>query len=453
MVLDALGEKLRESLRKLIKASLVDPKIVDELVSDIKKALISADVNIALANKICETIRSRALKEKPPKGLTAREHTINIVYEELSRFLGGQEGKLEITEKPTIILLVGLFGSGKTTTAGKLAKLFKKKGLKVCLVQTDTWRPAAYEQLKQLAEKVHVPFYGEENEKDPVKIIQKYQKDFFRFNVVIVDSAGRDALNEELINEIKRIKAVLKPHENLLVLSGDIGQAAQNQAQTFHEAVGITGIIVTKLDGTAKGGGALTACAATAAPVKFIGVGEHIEDLEPFKPKNFVGRLLGMGDLETLLKKAEEAMEKEKAEKMGKKMLKGEFTLQDLFEQMEALKKMGPLSQIANMIPGLGMANIPKELLGAQEEKLKIWKYIMQSMTPEEKNNPDIITPSRIERIAKGSGRSVQEVRELLKQYKQMKKLMKLMGSPGQMKRLARLFGKGGLPKGFKLPF
>ena len=453
MVLENLGERLREGLRKLIRASLVDPRIIDELITDIKKALISSDVNIELADKICSTIRNRALKEKPPKGLTAREHTLNIVYEELTRFLGGQEGRIEITEKPTKILLVGLFGSGKTTTAAKLAKLYKKKGLKVCLVQTDTWRPAAYEQLKQLAEKIHVPFYGEPNEKDPIKIIQKYEKDFFRFNVIIVDSAGRDALNQELIDEIKRVKEALSPHESLLVLSGDIGQAAQRQAQAFHDAVGVTGIIVTKLDGTAKGGGALAACAATSAPVKFIGVGEHIEDLEPFKPQNFVSRLLGMGDLETLLKKAEEAMEKEKVEKIGKKMLEGEFTLQDLFEQMEALKKMGPMSQIASMIPGFGMANIPKELLGAQEEKLKVWKYIMQSMTPEEKTNPDIITPSRIERIAKGSGRSVQEVRELLKQYKQMKKVMKMIGSPGQMKKLAKLFGKGRLPKGFKMPF
>ncbi|MBD3262764.1 signal recognition particle protein [Candidatus Woesearchaeota archaeon] len=450
MVLSNLGEKLKESLRKLVKAGLIDPKIVDELIADIKKALIGSDVNIELANKICNTIRNRALKEKPPKGITAREHTINIVYEELTKFLGGQEGRIEITEKPTKIMLVGLFGSGKTTTAGKLAKMYKKKGLKVCLVQTDTWRPAAYDQLKQLAEKVHVPFYGEKEEKDPVKIIKKYEKDFHRFNVVIIDTAGRDALNKELIEEIKKVKTALNPHESLLVLSGDIGQGAQKQAQMFHNAVKVSGVIITKLDGTAKGGGALTACAATAAPVKFIGVGEHIEDLEAFKPKNFVGRLLGMGDLETLLKKAEEAMKKEDAEKMGKKMLKGDFTLQDLFDQMEAMKKMGPLSQVANMIPGMGMAKLPKGFMGTQEEKLKVWKHIMLSMTPEEKNNPDIIKPSRIERIAKGSGRSMQEVRELLKQYKQMKKVMKMMGSPAQMKKIKKMMG-GKLPK--NLPF
>ena len=450
MVLENLGEKLRDGLRKLVRASLIDPRIIDELITDIKKALISSDVNIELTNKICNSIRSRALREKPSKGITAREHTINIVYEELTKFLGGQEGRMDIAEKPTKVLLVGLFGSGKTTTAGKLAKMYKKQGLKVALVQTDTWRPAAYEQLKQLAEKVHVPFYGEEDEKDPIKIIKKYEKEFFRFNIVIIDSAGRDALNNELVSEIKKVKDVLKPHENLLVLSGDIGQAAQNQAQMFHDAVGVTGVIITKLDGTAKGGGALTACAATAAPVKFIGVGEHIEDVEPFKPKNFVGRLLGMGDLETLLKKAEDAMEKEKAEKMGKKMLKGDFTLQDLFDQMEAMKKMGPLSQIANMIPGMGAANIPKEFMGSQEEKLKVWKHMMQSMTPEEKNNPEIISPSRIERIAKGSGYTEPDVRGLIKQYKQMKKVMKMMGNTGQMKKLQKMFG-GKLPK--NLPF
>lgn len=448
MVLEKLGEKLQQSLRRLIKASLIDPALIDELTLDIKKALISADVNIELANKICEQIKSRALKEKPVKGVTAREHTINIVYEELTKFLGGEEERLEIKEKPTIILLVGLFGSGKTTTAAKLAKFYKKQGQKVALVQTDTWRPAAYEQLKQLAEKIHVPFYGEAEEKDPIKIIQKYEKDFSRFNIIIFDSAGRDALNQELIDELKRIYETLKPHEALLVLGGDIGQAAQKQAETFHNAIGISGVIVTKLDGTAKGGGALTACAATSAKVKFIGVGEHIKDLEPFKPKNFVSQLLGMGDLETLLKKAEEAMKAEDAEKLGKKMIKGEFSLTDLYEQMGALKKIGPLSQIARMIPGLGAMKLPKELMQVQEVKLQNWKYLMDSMTPEEKDNPNIINASRINRIAKGSGRSETEVRELLKQYKQMQKVMKMVGSPSKLKKLSKMFG-GKLPTDF----
>jgi signal recognition particle subunit SRP54 len=447
MVLDRLGDQLKDSLRKLFRASVLDPKLVDEIASDIKKALISADVNIALANKIVEVIKKRALAEKPAKALTAREHTINIVYDELVKFLGAEEGKLIVTEKPTRILLVGLFGSGKTTTAAKLAKFLKKQGLKSCLVQTDTWRPAAYEQLKQLAEKINIPFYGIKEEKDPIKIIEKFRPDFDRFNVVIFDSAGRDALNKDLIEEIKKVKNAINPHESLLVISGDIGQGAQSQAQAFKDAVAITGVIVTKLDGTAKGGGALTACSTTSAKVKFIGLGEHIDDFEEYKPKNFVSRLLGMGDIESLLKKAEDAMQKDEAEAMAKKMMKAEFTFDDLMKQMEAMQKMGPLSQIMSMIPGMGMAKIPPELMQVQEGKMKFWKHIIQSMTKQERDNPDLIDPSRIKRIAKGSGRSEADVRDLIKQYHQMKKMMKLMGNQKQMQKLQKMMG-GKLPMG-----
>ena len=448
MVLDKLGEQLRDSLKKLMRASLIDPKLIESLVSDIRKALIASDINVELANKISEIIKKRAIAEKPARTLTAREHTINIVYEELTKFLGAEFEPLKITEQPTRALLVGLFGSGKTTTAGKLAKYYKKQGLKVCLVQTDTWRPAAFEQLKQLAEKINVPFYGEKDEKDPIKILKKYEPDFARFNLVIVDSAGRDALNKELVEEIKKIREVLKPHESLLVISGDIGQGALKQARSFQEAVNVTGVIITKLDGTAKGGGALSACSATNAKIKFIGLGEHIEDFEEYKSKNFVSRLLGMGDLETLLKKAESAMQKDEAEKLGKKMLKGEMNLEDLYKQLESLQKMGPLSQVINMIPGMGMANIPKDLLSTQEGKMKSWKYIIQSMTPEEKANPDLMNAKRISRIAKGSGRPETDVRELIKQYAQMKKVMKVMSNPKQLQKLQKMFG-GKLPIGF----
>ena len=447
MVLDRLGDQLKDSLRKLFRASVLDPKLVDEIASDIKKALISADVNIALANKIVEVIKKRALAEKPAKALTAREHTINIVYDELVKFLGAEEGKLVVTEKPTRILLVGLFGSGKTTTAAKLAKFLKRQGLKSCLVQTDTWRPAAYEQLKQLAEKINIPFYGIKEEKDPIKIIEKFRPDFDRFNVVIFDSAGRDALNKDLIDEIKKVKTAINPHESLLVISGDIGQGAQSQAQAFKDAVAITGVIVTKLDGTAKGGGALTACSTTSAKVKFIGLGEHIDDFEEYKPKNFVSRLLGMGDIESLLKKAEDAMQKDEAEAMAKKMLKAEFTFDDLMKQMEAMQKMGPLSQIMSMIPGMGMAKIPPELMQVQEGKMKFWKHIIQSMTKQERDNPDLIDAPRIKRIAKGSGRSETDVRDLIKQYHQMKKMMKMMGNQKQMQKLQKMMG-GKLPIG-----
>jgi len=449
MVLDKLSSGLKDALQKITKIGLVDKKAVKELSEDIKKTLISADVNLKLAKKVSEKIQKRALKEKPAKGLTAREHTVNIVYDEITNLLGKRYEELKVDKKPTKIMLVGLFGSGKTTTAGKLARMFKKAGKKVALIQTDTWRPAAYDQLKQLAEKTHVKFYGDTDERKPVNIIKKNKSEFKKFDVVIIDTAGRDALNDELIDEIRHIAKVVVPDENLLVLPADIGQAAETQASKFNNSVKVTGVIVTRLDGTAKGGGALSACSATGTYVKLIGVGEKLDDLEEFKPKNFVSRLLGMGDLETLIKKAEGAIDKEKAEKLGKKVIKGELSLQDLYDQMEALNKMGSFGQLANLIPGIGGMKVPKGAMKEQEGKMKGWKYLMDSMTPEEKEHPDVINNSRIERIAKGSGRTETEVRELLKQYKQMKKVMRMMAGKGggKMKKMMKMFG-GKMPPG-----
>jgi signal recognition particle subunit SRP54 len=446
MVLDNLSDKLRDSLKKITNIGLVDKKAVIELSSDIKKALVSADVNIKLAKDIAQKIRDRGTSEAPPKGLTTREHVINIVFEELTNFLGKDFKEIEIKKKPTKILLCGLFGSGKTTTAGKLGRYYKKQGKKVAVVQTDTWRPAAYAQLKQLATAMKVDFFGNASAKKPQDIVKEFEKEFSKYDVVIVDTAGRDALNAELTEEIKAVNKAVNPDEAILVLSGDIGQGAQTQAESFHKNVGVTGVIVTKLDGTAKGGGALTACATTGAQVKFIGVGEKMDAIEEFKPKNFVSRLLGMGDLETLLKKAEAAVDKDKVEKLAKKVTTGKaLSLQDLYDQMEAMQKMGPLSQVMNMVPGMGGA-IPKDAMKGQEKKMQVWKYAMDSMTPEEKENPDVMNASRIERIAKGSGRSERDVRELLKQYKQMKKMMKMVGSPQKMKNLAKMFKGGSMP-------
>lgn len=450
MVLDKLGKSLRGALERLTKKS-VDVQTIKELAREIKRALIESDVDIQLAKSISERIKKRALAEKAAGTLTAKEHTINIVYEELTKFLGKEHEDIKISKKPTKIMLVGLFGSGKTTTAGKLAKYYKEEKKKVALLQTDTWRPAAYDQLEQLSKQVRVPFFGEKKEKDPKKIYKKYKDKISKFDVVIIDTAGRDALNEELIKEIASLHSEIKPQEKLLVISGDIGQSAQSQAQKFHDTVGVTGVIVTKLDGTAKGGGALTACSATKAKVKFIGVGEKIGDLEKFKPKNFVSMLLGMGDLESLLEKAEKVIDKEQAEKIAKKVIKGDFTLDDLYEQMGAMGKMGGMEQITSMLPGLG-AKIPKDMLKKQERAMKVWKYVMDSMTPEEKANPDVIKSSRIKRIASGSGRKEHEVRDLLAKYKKMKKVMKTMGSGlgraggmGDMRKLKKMLKKGGL--------
>ncbi len=448
MVLNKLGDSLRATLEKVAQSVFVDDKLVNELAKDIQRALLQADVDVKLVLKLSEEIKNRALKEKTPPGITKKEHLINIVYEELVKFLGQEEGKIEIKESAKI-MLVGLFGSGKTTQAAKIAKYFQKQGHKVAVVQTDTYRPAAYEQLKQLAAQINMPVFGDKDEKDAVKIYKKFESELDKFDLVIVDTAGRDALSDELIEELNQINKVVKPTETLLVLSADIGQAAEKQAQAFHDTCKVTGIIVTKLDGTAKGGGALIACSITDAKVKFIGVGEKVDDFEKFKPENFVGRLLGMGDIEALLEKAQDAITEEKAENLGKRFLKGEFNLVDLYEQMEAMGKMGPLNKIVDMIPGFSSLKMPKELLDVQEGMLKKWRFAMDSMSKEELENPDIISSARVKRIAAGSGIQVSEVRSLLKQYKQAKKMSKMLkgGSP---EKLMKKFQQGGTQVKFK---
>ena len=447
MVLDRLSDSLKNALKKLTSGK-VDKEAVEELSEEIKKSLISADVSIKLSREISEKIQKRALKEKVAGGLTAKEHTLNIVYEELTSLLGDKFEEINTETKPTKLMLVGLFGAGKTTTAGKLAKFYKKRGKKIALVQTDTWRPAAYAQLKQLSEALKVDFYGDPKETNPAKIYKSFEKDLEKYELIIVDTAGRDALNSELTDEIKAIDKSVSAQEKLLVLSGDIGQAAEKIAESFHDSVGVTGVIITKLDGTAKGGGSISAAAVTDAKVKFIGIGEKLDALEEFKPKNFVSRLLGMGDLETLLEKAKDAIDSETAEKTAKNIMKGEMSFNDLYQQMEALQKMGPLGQVANMIPGMGKMNIPKSALKEQEEKMKVWKYLMDSMTNKEKDNPSLINESRIERITIGSGRDLEEMRDLVKQYKHMKKMMKaISGQSRKMKRMQKLRGGKGIPK------
>ena len=447
MVLDRLSDSLKNALKKLTSGK-VDKEAVEELSEEIKKSLISADVSIKLSREISEKIQKRALKEKVAGGLTAKEHTLNIVYEELTSLLGDKFEEINTETKPTKLMLVGLFGAGKTTTAGKLAKFYKKRGKKIALVQTDTWRPAAYAQLKQLSEALKVDFYGDPKETNPAKIYKSFEKDLEKYELIIVDTAGRDALNSELTDEIKAIDKSVSAQEKLLVLSGDIGQAAEKIAESFHDSVGVTGVIITKLDGTAKGGGSISAAAVTDAKVKFIGIGEKLDALEEFKPKNFVSRLLGMGDLETLLERAKDAIDSETAEKTAKNIMKGDMSFNDLYQQMEALQKMGPLGQVANMIPGMGKMNIPKSALKEQEEKMKIWKYLMDSMTNEEKDNPSLINESRIERITIGSGRELGEMRDLVKQYKHMKKMMKaISGQSRKMKRMQKLRGGKGIPK------
>ncbi len=451
MVLDTLGERLRDALGKIAGSVFVDEKKINELVKEIQRALLQADVNVKLVLELTNSIKGRVLKERPPGTVSKREQIVHIVYEELVKFLGEEEQRLEIVEKPTRLMLVGLYGSGKTTQAGKLAHFFQKRGKSVCMVQLDVWRPAAYEQLRQLGEQANVPVFGDPKEKDPRKIYKKFEKELSKFDLAIVDTAGRDALSDELIKEINDISKLVKAHHVLLVLSADIGQAAQTQATAFHDACGVTGVVITKLDGTAKGGGALAACSVTGAKVMFIGVGEKTKDLEVFRPEGFVSRLLGMGDLEALLEKVSEAVPQDQAEDLSKRFLKGDFNLLDLYEQMSAMTKMGPLSKVMEMIPGFSSMKLPKEMLNVQDEKLKRWRYAMNSMTQEELENPEVMNASRINRIAEGSGVPAADIRELIKQYRLSKKLVKSMkGMGGSEKDMQKMMRKMGGMKGLK---
>ncbi len=445
MVLEKLSESLKNTLQKIAKSMFVDEKLINELVKDIQRALLQADVNVKLVFELTQKIKDRIIKEETPGALTKKEHLINIVYEELTKFLGGEKSEIKLGDKqPNKIMLVGLFGSGKTTTCGKIAKYFMKRGKKIALIGLDVHRPAAMDQLAQVGKQINVPVLILKGEKDPVKIFRHFEPEFKKYDLLLIDTAGRDALSQDLIDELKSVHAIAKVDEALLVISADIGQAAQTQAKAFHEAGAITGVIVTKMDGTAKGGGALSACAVTGAPIKFIGVGEKVDDFEQFNPKGFVGRLLGMGDLEALLEKAKEAITEEEAKDIEKKLLKGEFNLMDLYSQMEAMSKMGPLGKVLEMIPGLGQVSLPKEALQVQEGKLKKWKFAMNSMTKGELEDPEVIDAQRIERISNGSGVSTGDIRDMIKQYKQSKKMVKMLKGENPEKLMKKLSKKAG---------
>jgi signal recognition particle subunit SRP54 len=448
MALDNLGSSLTNAIKKLFKAGVVDEATVKELVRDIQRALLQSDVNVQLVLQISKNIEERALKEKVPPGVSRREHVIKVVYEELTKFIGDKPVPLKMEPgKKKIIMLVGIQGSGKTTHAAKLARYFQKRGLKVGLICADTYRPGAYAQLQQLATRTNTPFFGDLKQKDPVKVVREGLKQLGEKDLVIVDTAGRHKEEKDLIKEMKDLEKNIKPDEVIMVIDGTIGQQALAQAKSFHEATPIGAIIVTKLDGSSRGGGALSAVAATGAPIKFIGTGEKIEDIEPFIPSRFVGRLLGMGDLETLLEKVKDA-EIQVPQKKAKEIMSGNFTLTDMYEQFQAVKKMGPFGKVLKMIPGLSSSNVPEEMLNTAEGRLEKWGVIIQSMTPEEKENPKLLNSSRAKRIARGSGTTEKDVKELLKQYIMMRKMLKMFK---HKKKLPFGLGGGkGMSPGFK---
>jgi signal recognition particle subunit SRP54 len=438
-MLDGLSSSLKDALKKLSGKTVVDRAAVDELVKDLQRALISSDVNVKLVMELSKAIRTRSLEEEPPKGMNVREHVLRIVYQELVRLVWAST---EVRLEPQTILMAGLQGSGKTTTTAKLARYFQKKGMKVGVICADTFRPGAFDQISTLCAKVNVPCFGNPQEKDALKITREGLAALKDQELIIVDTQGRHALEADLIKEIIDLNLLTKATHRWLVIDAALGQQASEQARRFHEAIGIDGVIITKMDGTAKGGGAMSAVAETKSGIAFIGSGETIEDLERFDPDGFISRLLGMGDLKALMEKANEAINPEDVDVNA--MMKGKFTLRDMYKQLEALNKMGPLKQIMGMLP-LGNMQLPEGVYDVTSTKMVRYRIIMDSMTPGELDEPSLINSSRMQRIAHGAGATPDEVRELLKYYKMMQRTLKgLRGGQGggkfNMQRLMKRF-------------
>jgi signal recognition particle subunit SRP54 len=437
-MIDRLGTSLKDALKKLAGKSVVDRAAVEELVKDLQRALLQADVNVKLVMQLSQAIKTRSLEEEPPKGMSVREHVLRIVYQELVRLVGASG---EVRLEPQRILMAGLQGSGKTTTTAKLARYFQRKGLKTAVICADTFRPGAFDQLSTLCAKINIPCYGRPEEHDARLIVQEGLKVLGNTEIVIVDTQGRHALEDDLIQEIIDLNVITKATHRWLVIDAALGQQAREQARRFHDAISIDGVIITKMDGTAKGGGALSAVTETSSGIVFIGNGETIEDLERFDPDSFISRLLGMGDLKALVERAQETVTEGEIDVNA--MMRGKFTLRDMYKQLEALNKMGPLKQIMSMIP-LGNVEVPGEVYDVTSSKMSRYRYIMDSMTGTELDDPSVLSSSRIQRIATGSGSSPEEVRELIKYYKNMKRALKgVRGAGGKfnMQRMMKRFG------------
>ncbi|MCX8200736.1 MAG: signal recognition particle protein Srp54 [Candidatus Caldarchaeum sp.] len=423
----SLGRTLKDVFSRFLSAPSADKAAVEELVRGIQRSLLMADVKVELVQKLSERIRQRAFSEKLPPGVSRKDNIAKIVYEELTALLGEKPAKFSTAgKKPYVIMLLGIQGAGKTTTAAKLANYLKVEGYKVGVVCADTYRPAAFQQLKQLLEPRQIPVYGEPSNNDPVKIAANGLQFFKQQNteVVIIDTAGRHRQQESLMEEMKSLEKTLKPDENILVIDGTIGQQAGIHAAAFHKATPVGSIIITKLDTSAKGGGALTAVAETGAAIKFIGVGEAVEDFQPFNPAAYIASLLGMPDIESIVEKVKLAEMATDEERM-KAMLSGKFTLEDMVNQVSSLTKLGPLRKILSKLPLPGVEGLSDEQLEEAEKRIKKWTAIIKSMTPEERAEPGIIDGSRIRRISRGAGVLERDVKELLKSYQTSRKMLK----------------------------
>jgi signal recognition particle subunit SRP54 len=443
-VFDALSDRFDAIFTRLRKRGKLSDKDLDEVAREIRLALLEADVNFQVVKRFITRVKERAAGAELHKSLTPAQQVIKIVHDELVETLGGTTGKLTMSSKPpTVILLAGLQGSGKTTQAGKLARWIKTQGHDVLLVGADLQRPAAVQQLRVLGERIGVTVFSEPS--DPVTVARKAMDEAARLGkaVVIVDTAGRLQIDDELMDELREVRDAVHPHNVLLVVDAMTGQEAVNVAEAFNATVPIDGVILTKVDGDARGGAALSVKEVIGKPILFAGVGEKIDDFEPFHPDRMAQRILGMGDVMTLIEKAEQVYDQDQAVKAEAKLRQGQFTLEDFLDQLQQVKKMGSIQSILKMIPGL-----PKEMRNAEvdDKELKRVEAIIRSMTPFERDNPQLINGSRRLRIAKGSGTTTTDVNKLLKEFKMMQQLMKsAMGRPGKKGRAM----PGGLPAGF----
>ena len=435
---EGLSERLEEAFKKFKEKGKLDSNDIKRGLREIRLALLEADVNYKVVTNFISRVEERALSSEVIESLTPFQQIVKIVYEELVKTLGSEAQGLDLGgPRPAKILLAGLQGSGKTTTAAKLAKFLKKKGHHPLLVSADIYRPAAIEQLKILAQKVDVPFYEAQPEEKPLEIVKKaieMAKSNGR-DIVIIDTAGRLHIDEKLMQELIELKQTFNPSEVLLVADAMMGQDSVNVAKTFNERVGITGIILTKIEGDARGGAALSIKEVTGCPIKFLGVGEKLDALEVFYPERLAGRILGMGDVLTLIEKAQETFDIKKAKELEKKIKKLEFNLEDLREQLRQMKRLGSIRDMLEFLPGVGRKL--KEIEFDEKELIKM-EAIINSMTKEERRNPKIINASRKRRIARGSGTTVQDVNKLLRSYGEMLKLLKQMKSPGRFQSMIR---------------
>jgi signal recognition particle subunit SRP54 len=430
---DALSDRFDGIFKRLRGRGKLTDHDIDEVAREIRIALLEADVNVTVVKSFINRVKERSRGANVAKSLTPAQQVIKIVHEELVTTLGGATGKLAMSPKPpTVVMLAGLQGSGKTTAAGKLARHIEREGRKPLLVAADLQRPAAVEQLRVLGERINVPVYSEQS--NPIRVAKNARKEADRTgrNVIILDTAGRLQIDAALMDELRRVRNAVKPDDTLLVVDAMTGQEAVNVAEAFNDAVGLDGVILTKIDGDARGGAALSVKEVVGKPILFAGTGEKLDDFEPFHPDRMASRILGMGDMLTLIEKAEATFEKEEAEKAEEKLRKGQFTLEDFLDQMQQVRKMGPLQNIVGMLPGL-----PKEARQAQVDESQLGRIeaIIRSMTPEERRNPTVINGSRRLRIARGSGTTTGDVNAMLKQFKMVQQMMRSVAK-GKMPRL-----------------